>query len=150
MSTAFVYRHYFLRCPNNSHAIPLPRPNRAGTDGNLQEIDRDNRKAVFVCPYCGLASAYYGKGVQEHFLGTSDPFEAGECILVAVEVECDGESCGAQKVVHTIQGVATGTWRPKVSPKDWHFSESALCGAEHKLRLDPTKLLYQRRTDDPF
>jgi hypothetical protein len=33
-------------------------------------------------------------------------------------------------------GADTETWRPIVDPEDWRFSETARCGAGHKLRFD--------------
>jgi hypothetical protein len=149
---AVAYRNYFLRCRGpKSCAIPLPPPSRAEIDGSLQTIKRDNRRAVFVCPYCGLVSAYYGQDIQEMPLQTPDPFQAGECNLASIEVECDGENCRLQKLVHTIAASVSGTWRPKVVPRDWRFSDSAICEAEHKLRFDESAgIHWVIRTDDPF
>jgi hypothetical protein len=129
------YIHRFLPC-RNSHAIPLPRPSLLETDDNLQQKAMENRRAVFVCPYCGLVSAYFGREIVEHLVGTPSLFQLGECNLVSIEIECDGKNCEAQKVVHTIAGTVKGTWRPRVVPKDWQFSESALCGTGHRLRFD--------------
>jgi hypothetical protein len=145
-----AYIHRFLRCPN-SHAIPLPRPSHIERDDNLQEKAMENRRAVFVCPHCGLVSAYYGQDIVEQMAGTPTLFQLEQCSLVSIEIECDGKNCEALKVVHTIAGIATGTWTPKVVPRDWQFSESARCGAGHKLRFDESRGLHlQSDADFPF
>jgi hypothetical protein len=69
------------------------------------------------------------------FVDKPNLFQAGECHLVAIEVECDDESCESPKVIHAILGDEKGTWKPKVVPKDWYFSDSAKCGAGHPLRF---------------
>lgn len=144
------YIHRLLPC-RNSCAIPLPRPSLLETDDNLRGKAKENRRAIFVCPYCGLVCAYYAREIVEHLVGTPSLFESGECDLVSIELECDGQNCAAQKVVHTIAGIATGTWRPKVVPRDWKFSETALCGAGHKLRFDePLRLHLQGHAELPF
>src|SRR5580658_10748073 len=98
------YIHRFLRCPN-LHAIPLPSPSLLERDGNPQSSTRQNRTAVFVCPECGLGSSYSAQGIQEQVIvDTPSLFQRGECHLVSLEIECDGQSCGARKVIHTIQG----------------------------------------------
>jgi hypothetical protein len=100
-----AYRHYSLRCPV-AHTIPLPHPIQVDVNGSLRKIDQDNRKAIFVCPVCGHVSAYCGRDIRETIAGTPSPFEAGECDLFVVEIECDGENCEAHKLVHTAYGVS--------------------------------------------
>jgi hypothetical protein len=112
------YIRCFLHCPN-LHAIPLPRPSLLETIDSPQLRAKENRKVIVVCPYCGLGSAYFARDVREQMvLDKPSLFEAGECLFVSVEVGCDGESCEAPKVIHTVQGVATGTWRPTAVPRD--------------------------------
>ena len=145
-----LYRNYFLRCPN-ACAIPLPRPSRAKIDGSLVQITMENREAIFVCPYCGLVSAYCGQDIVEMLtVDTPSLFQAHECALVCVELECVDKNCESQKVVHAIQGVAKGTWRPKVCPKEWMFSDTARCSDGHKLRFDPAVEHPRRMVHDPF
>src|SRR5882672_108934 len=127
MTAALLYRHYSLKCPCG-YSIPLPRPSREEIDGSLRQIRLENRKAVFVCPACGLVSAHYGQGIRaEMTVDIPSLFEAGGCGLVAIEVECDGENCESPKTVHAIQGTDKGTWQPNVAPKDWTFAPSAQC-----------------------
>ena len=147
-----LYLHYFLRCKSPKHcAIPLPRPIRANIDGSLLQITKENRKVVFVCPYCGLVSVYCAQDIVE-IPQTDIPslFQSGECTLVAVEVECDDESCAVPKTVHAIQGASGGTWRPSTIPKNWTFSVAAQCDAGHKLYLDQELAHFFRITSDPF
>ena len=129
-----LYRHYFVLC-HNGHGTPIPRPSQVGTDGSLQAIATGAKKVILACSECGLVSEYSGQAVHEALAARLDIFEAGEGRLVRVAVECDGENCEALKDIHTVQGVATGTWRPKVVPRNWKFSDSARCSADHKLRL---------------
>ncbi len=143
------YIHRFLRCPN-SCAIPLPRPSLLETDDNLRKKAKENRRAIFVCPSCGLVSAYYAREIVEHLTGTPSLFQQGECHLVSLEIECDGQNCEARKVIHTIQGDVAGTWRPKVAPKDWHFSETALCAVGHRLRYDLAEAHHWAPAEIPF
>jgi hypothetical protein len=130
------YAHCYLQCPN-SHRIPVPYSNPLGTDGSPRRTPTDTRTAVFVCPDCGLASAYSARDIlEDRVLDIPGPFLANECHLGAIQLECDGENCKAPKVIHVIQGDAKGTWKPKSIPKDWRFSDSARCAAGHKLRFD--------------
>src|ERR1700675_294855 len=116
MNPSLGYIHCFLRCPN-SHAIPLPSPTLLERDGSPQSSAKANQIAVFVCPECGLGSAYFPQDIQEQVIAdTPSLFQRGECHLVSVEIECDGQNCGAQKVMHTIQGDVEGTWKPKAVP----------------------------------
>jgi hypothetical protein len=145
-----VYSHCFLQCPN-LHRIPVPCPNLLEIDDSLQQTGKANRKAVFVCPDCGLGSAYSAQDmVQDMIRGTPSLFLAGECHLVSLEIECDGQNCEAPKIVHTIQGDKKGTWKPTAALEDWHFSETALCGADHRLRLEGSKLHQVTATEMPF
>ena len=77
-------------------------------------------------------------------------FEAGECLLVSAKIGCDGQNCAAPKIIHTIQGGETGTWRPTAIPRDWKFSDSACCGAGHKLRLEEGQSYELHQVAYPF
>jgi hypothetical protein len=151
MSTSqFAYPHFLLQCPNH-HYIPVPHPNLLEINEGPQQTATENRKAVFVCPECGLASAYSTQDMVRHLsVGTPGLFQAGECHLVSLEIECDGENCGAQKLIHAIQGDKKGTWTPRVAQKDWTFSDSALCGAGHRLRYDVSEPHQVTPTEMPF
>src|SRR5713101_7301720 len=74
--------------PKNKLPLPAPTSNAARDAGNQgekshsspashrAEIDRDNRRAVFVCPYYGLVSAYYGRDILEMLRQTPDPISS--------------------------------------------------------------------------
>lgn len=147
------FRHCFLRCKSPNHcAIPIPHSSPLEIDGNLRRTTKESQKAVFVCPYCGLVSAYSLQDAVEHLVvDTPSLFQSNECHLAAIEVECDGKNCEAQKVIHVIQGDEKGTWRPTVSPKGWRFSESACCEAGHKLRFEESgKYRWRVLTEPPL
>jgi hypothetical protein len=146
----FAYPHNFLQC-RNSHYIPVPHPTLLERDGSPRQRAKDNPKAVFVCPECGLASAYSAQDMVEHLVVEKlSLFQANECHLVSLQVECYGENCEAQKIIHTIQGNDNGTWRPTTAPADWSFSDSALCAAGHRLRLDGSKPHWAIPAEMPF
>lgn len=149
MSTGYV--HTFLRCPN-SHAIPLPMPSLSEAIPTEGLTSATNKTLVFVCPYCGLARAYhFGDVIQIMMADQPSLFQSHECVLVSVDVECESERCDAPKSLHTIQGIAGGSWRPKVTPKDWKFTESATCEHGHRLRFDESARLHTAtRADYPF
>lgn len=131
-----AYPHCFLPCPNR-HMIPIPHSIPSEIGGSPRQTATDTPKVNVVCPECGVVSAYSVRDMTGGlFVDTPSLFQENECCLVAIEVECDGNNCEAQKVIHAILGVETGTWRPKAIPKDWHFSDSALCEDGHKLRFD--------------
>ena len=131
-----AHPHCFLRCPN-VHLIPVPHSNPLEIDGSPRRAAQDSRIAIVVCPECGLASAYSVRDMVGHLVvDTLNPFQAGECHLVVIEAECDGENCEARKEIHVILGDDKGTWRPKATPKDWTFSDSARCEAGHKLHFE--------------
>jgi len=131
MSAPGSYLHCFLRC-RNSHDIPVP----CCKLGRSQQIVEENRKAIFVCPYCGLVSAYYGKDMTARQVRAEPSlFEAKVCCLVSIDIECEVQGCKARKVIYMVQGVGTGTWKEGIVPRDWQFSETALCGDGHKLRF---------------
>jgi hypothetical protein len=145
-----AYRHYFLKCPS-LHGIEIPRPKRLATDGDFREIATENRRAIFACPYCGVVSAYYGREIQEILVETLDPFLKRERSLVYMPIECEGVGCEAPKIIHTIIGTPLGTWNPTVTPKDWYFSDSAVCECGHKLRFDESRRLHVAETAEvPF
>jgi hypothetical protein len=133
------YIHCFLRCPN-MHAISLPIPSLIERDGSPRWSAKEARIAVFVCPECGLGSLYSSQDIQELVIADRPSlFQRGECLLISVRVECDGNNCEASKVIYTLQGVDTGNWRPRTALKDWKFSDNALCAAGHKLCFDPAE-----------
>ena len=139
--------HYYLQCLE-SHLIPLPRPSRVGTDGNLQQIATDNRRAIFSCPYCGLVSAYFGREIRHVEAQTVDPFLTGDCRLVRVHAVCDGIDCKAPKAIHTVQDAGSGRWFGRVAPKDWRMSDSARCDSGHTLRV--VFPIVEVPTENPF
>jgi hypothetical protein len=150
MNQGLGYIHCFLHCPH-VHAIPLPTPSLLERDGSPRSSAKENRTAVFVCPECGLGSSYSSQDIHEQVIADRPSlFQRGECLLVSVEIECDGENCEAPKVIHTIQGVDTGTWRPTAAPKDWHFSETALCVRGHRFRYDLTEVHQVTHAEMPF
>jgi hypothetical protein len=129
----------------------VPPPSLLDIDGNPRSSTKEKRQAVFVCPYCGLASLYStGDVLPQMLVDKPSLFEAGECLLVSAEIECDGQNCEAPKVIHTIQGDEQGTWRPKAIPRDWQFSDSARCGAGHKLRLEAGQKYKLTQVPYPF
>jgi len=137
------YHQRFLRC-RNACAIPLPHPTLEEIESSLRPTAKEDRTAIFVCPYCGLVSEYSGQDIHElQMVNTPSLFQAGECVLVSIEVECDGKNCAAPKTIHAIQGAGAGTWKPMVAPRDWIFSETALCGAGHKLRFDESAPIHR-------
>lgn len=146
-----AYRHCFLRC-KNSCAIPLPHSTLEEIGNSLHQSATEIRTAVFVCPYCGLVSEYSRLDALEHLMvDKPNLFQAGECLLVSTEVECGGKNCRAPKTVHAVQGIDTGTWRPKVVPGGWQFDDTANCAAGHKLHFDESARIYWvTRADDPF
>lgn len=100
----------------------------------------EDRTAVFVCPYCGLVSEYSRRDTLEQMMVDKPSlFQSGECILVSIEVECDGKNCEAPKTVHVVRDGGKGTWKFAVVPKDWKFSDTAKCGAGHQLRFDKSR-----------
>jgi hypothetical protein len=75
----------------------------------------------------------------------------GGCRLAILRAECDGTNCEAQKVIHTVQDAAVGTWITKVDPRNWHFHESAVCDRGHRLRLvDSERLKFVPILEAPF
>ena len=135
------YIHCFLRCHGpKGCAIPLPHPNLLDTDENLRSLDKGAQSIVVVCPYCGLGSSYLERDViHQVYADMPSLFQRDECVLVRGEIECGGSNCEAPKTIHAVQGVATGTWRPKAVAKDWKFSDSATCGAGHRLCFEESR-----------
>jgi hypothetical protein len=146
-----IYYHYHLQCPN-SHRIPVPHPIPLETDGSPRKTTTENRRAVFVCPYCGLVSAYSAQDLlQDQEIGKQSPFSVGVCGLFSLEIECDGKNCGALKVVHTIHNAGKEMWKEEIAPTNWTFSDSARCGAGHPLRFDDSRILPREGPADlPF
>jgi|ERR1700733_3221388 hypothetical protein len=131
---SLAYPHWFLPCPN-MHLIPVPYSGPSEIDGSPRR--RTNSPVNVVCPECGVVSAYsIHEATGGLYVDKPNLFQEGECHLVAIEVECDGENCEALKVVHAILGDDKGTWRPLAARTSWHFSDAALCGAGHKLRFE--------------
>lgn len=146
------YRECYLACHNgHSHAILLRCPSLVKKSRNPPSSSTGNQTAVFLCPDCGLGSAYSPQEVREQVIaGRPGLFERGECILVSVEIECDGNNCKAPKLIHTIHRGDTGNWKPKVGLEGWHFDESAQCGDNHQLRLDRSRSHDAKQTKLPF
>lgn len=132
MTAMELHRHYYLICGCLGR-IPLPRPTQLDTHGNPLAITKDSTKEILACPDCGLVRAYSAQDLQWQMLPIPDPFLSKQCVLVSLEVECDGKNCVAPKAVHTILGTDKGQWRPKVVPKDFQFSSDARCGDDHQL-----------------
>jgi hypothetical protein len=127
-----AYVHYSLPCPG-WHGIPIPNSILEETIASLEGIAKVEKKAIVACPECGLVSVYSESDIQSAAFPTPDPFESGECILVLVEVGCDGAGCEVPKGVHTIFETEKRTWKPRVAPKDWKFSHDARCRDNHQL-----------------
>jgi hypothetical protein len=144
-----VQIHYYLDCVGGHH-IPLPRPSLIGTEANPLEMPKDGKTATFVCPECGLVSAYSREEIRWMPLPTADPFRTCECALATVAVECDGKDCTAQKELHMVRGTATGTWTPTIVPRQWTFSENARCPAGHRMFLDKNKEHQVQAALNPF
>src|SRR5271156_4024649 len=108
---------YVLWC--GPHNIPIPRPSQAGITANPPGTATAEKQAVVACPECGRVSVHLESSVQVMLSPKPDPFVAEECLLVSINVECDGEGCEAPKVVHTVIGTDRGTWKQKVAPTQW-------------------------------
>jgi hypothetical protein len=147
-----LHKHSFLQCKSKSSCtIPLPRPTLAEIERRLRQSAKENRKAVFVCPHCGLVSEYSTRDILEHVIpDTPSPFQSGECILVSIQVDCDGQHCRTPTTVHVIQDTGTEKWKTKIAPKHWTFSDSARCPSGHKLRFDEKKHLHRYPANFPF
>jgi hypothetical protein len=124
--------HYLLVC-RNLHNIPIPRPTPLGIDTSLQGRAKVEKKAIVACPACGLVSVYSESNIQMVLSPTPDPFEAGICRLIFVEVECDDRNCESPKAVHTTIGTDRGTWKEKAAPRTWNFDSGCLCDEGHHL-----------------
>ena len=135
MPTAATNVHYVLECRRGPHVhyIPIPRPSRLGTDANPPATATAGHKAIVACPECGLVSAYSESELQLQMSPRRDPFEAGECRLVFLRVECDDKTCDLPKAVHTVIGSGKGAWKEKVAPRDWEFDPECLCDKRHHL-----------------
>ena len=142
---------YFLTC-DKGHEIPIPRPNLVGKDGSLLATDTDTQKELFLCPHCGLLSAYSrldieSRADQPHKPDLSKPV----FVLVAAEGQCDGENCEAPKTIHILAEASTGAWKGSIAAKDWTISDTALCGNGHKLRPpEPMESFRPREIECPF
>src|SRR5579863_8658294 len=132
------YTQRYLKCHeiDTVHTILLPRPSPEEIRRNHRSSTIENRSAVFVCPHCGLGSAYSTQEILGLWTADiPDLYQRNECFLASTEIECGGQSCAAPKLIHTIWGTGMGTWSPKVGQEKWHFDESAKCGAGDQLRL---------------
>jgi hypothetical protein len=128
------------------HPDPAFQPSRK--IGNPLQNTTESLPIIVACPECGLVSAYSPEKMFGYLVAyKASLFQAGECHLVAIQVECNGENCKAPKIVHAIWGSDTGTWRPKVLPKDWQFQDSARCQNDHQLHLDPSGPLLRSRLE---
>jgi hypothetical protein len=131
-----AYQHCFVLCPN-THMIPVPHSSLSEIDGSPRRLATDIPKVAVVCPECGDVSAYSIRDMKGGLVPDKpNRFQAGECRLVSIEVECDGENCKAPKVIHVIVGDEKGIWRPLVGPKNWRVSDSARCKGGHNLRFE--------------
>jgi hypothetical protein len=142
-----IYQHCYLDCPNH-HSIPIPHSSLVEKIGNPVQNTTESLPIIVACPECGLVSAYLPDKMFGYLVaGTPSLFQAGECHLVAIRAHCDGENCKAPKIVHAIWSNDTGTWRPKVMPKDLQFQDSARCQNDHQLRLDASGPLLGSRLE---
>jgi hypothetical protein len=137
-----VYSHCSLQCPN-LHRIPVPCPNLLEIEGSLQQTTKGNRKAVFVCPDCGLGSAYSAQDiVQDMIAGTPSLFLAGECHLVSLEIECDGQNCEAPKLAIFATTNTNGICRTSgLRVRTDERSSTNRLQTELMLSLDPSVLV---------
>lgn len=151
--TAPLLPGYCLLCPHD-HEIPIPRPSRVGTDGNLRGTRTENRKAFFVCPVCGLVSAYYGQDIQELQNVPAqilDPFLENGYVLAAIEARCDDENCKALTRVHIVGGRSAGIWKSMtIDSRSWMCSDTALCDEGHNLLLPSEEFRPEDVSESPF
>jgi hypothetical protein len=143
--------HYALECPR-AHLIAIPRPIQLETRSSLPETATDDERVAVACPQCGIVSVYSALDVRPIAAATRDPFAAGLCLFVCIEVECDDNNCEALTAVHTTIGSGTGTWTHTAMPTDWRFSPDCRCENRHPLvarwRDYPHKAWVQKRS--PF
>jgi hypothetical protein len=124
--------HYFLECPR-ACLIPIPRPNQPETSSSLQATATDAAPEFVACPSCGLVSAYSILDVRTHPAGTPDPFEAGICDFVVLNIECDDTNCDIPAGIHTTIGIDKRIWREKVIAINWTFAPECRCENGHHL-----------------
>jgi hypothetical protein len=132
------YICYFLRC-ECGNTIPLPHPTLASVVEAQTAPKKVIRKAVFACIECGLVSAYSSEDIQAILSPTPGPHLRGERTLGYIVPRCVGNNCEAPRRLYIL---GTGpaileTVRMKVPPRDWRFSPSATCEAEHALYIGP-------------
>lgn len=136
MPTAATNVHYVLECRRGPHVhyIPIPRPSLLRTDTNQKGNSKAAIQPIVACPECGLASVYSALEVQTLLSPMPDPFEAGICRLVSLEVECGDKSCEFPTEVHTTIGSDRGVWKQKVEPINWNFDLTCKCENWHPLK----------------
>ena len=144
-----MYSHYSLRCPR-SHDIPIPPPTRAEIGGSPQGTATGVKRAIFVCPYCGIVSVYSELDIQEKQAPTQHPFLGNGFDLVSIHVGCDGQNCAVPTEVHMIVENAKETSTLTAVPKDWKFADNARCSFGHKLEIQKDLLSKAPPVPSPF
>jgi hypothetical protein len=137
------YVTWVLTCHGCKKPIRIPRPSLTGTIDNPLEMPKTDVRANFVCPECGLVSAYSHEDCDRSIGPTQDPFEQGLWSLVSIEVECDGKNCEAPKAIHTTSDNVSGTYKPEKTMGQWKADETALCGSDHHLKWRSDLRLYK-------
>ncbi|MGH9426403.1 MAG: hypothetical protein ACRD2L_08895 [Terriglobia bacterium] len=113
--------------------------------------------ALFVCPRCGLVSAYSKQDVKKGESPEQNGFLQGKLYLRYIEVGCDGYGCAFQPRIYLISTrPATPIGEEKDAfdakqMKDWKLAEFARCGAGHGIVMNPEGRLYQAQSgESPF
>lgn len=129
------HAHWFLDCPQH-HLIPIPAPRPNSKDALAHMAPTDNPVLNILCHECGTVYGYCSAlprtGTQRD---EADPFAAGGFRFAATQVGCDGGNCVAPKTIHAVLENNRGVWRLGTQPENWQFSDTACCGAGHRLHL---------------
>jgi len=149
MPTPATNVHYVLECRRGPHVhyIPIPRPIRLRKAANRTENPKAAIQPIVACPECGLASVYSALDIQTLLSPMPDPFEAGICHLVALEVECGDKNCESPATIHTTIGSDKGVWKEKVVPINWGFDSTCRCENGHQLKptWEDNRFAWERR-----
>jgi hypothetical protein len=96
---------------NTNHTIWLPPSSRLGRYPDQPEMGDNTYSENYVCPACGLVSAYRSRVVQWRPLGVGNPGPPAGLYAAVLVSRCDEENCEIHVLIRksTVDTKATDT-----------------------------------------
>lgn len=130
--------------------IPVPPPIHSGIIADLEGSPRGERRAIFLCHACGLATFYSDADLYDEMVGSPGPYLRKLVDLAYIEVGCADKDCMSLTMIHAVWDVEKQTYLSNLPMSEWELDEGVVCECGNQLKIDPQEKYTSYPAEMPF